>query len=111
MAAPSPENREENLVTFRVMIDDEELESDFVIESIQIIRDINRVPLAEIRLSDGGVADEERFEAGNSDKLIPGKKITIMAGYHSDDQPIFKGIVISPENKNEGFLRKTPHPL
>ncbi len=37
----------------------------------------------------------EDFEISNSEDLVPGKEIEILAGYHSDETTIFKGIVTS----------------
>lgn len=99
MAEASPENREEILVSYRILVDNQELGSEFIIESMIISRDINRVPIAQLRFIDGGVADVERFEAGNSDVLIPGNPIEIKAGYHANDQSVFKGIIVSQSIK------------
>lgn len=58
-----------------------------------VLFEINRIPQAKIVLFDGDAAKED-FELSNSDEFIPGTEIEILAGYHSDEQTIFKGIII-----------------
>ncbi|HLP54209.1 MAG TPA: type VI secretion system tip protein VgrG [Fluviicola sp.] len=61
--------------------------------SIVVSKEVNRIPMAQLVLIDGDVAQAD-FLLSNEDLLIPGKKIEITAGYHSDEETIFKGIVI-----------------
>jgi Rhs element Vgr protein len=82
-----------DLVTFKVLVDGEELSKTNQVMSIVVEKEINRIPTARIVLLDGDPAAQE-FELSNQDLFVPGKEIEIKAGYHSDEETIFKGIVI-----------------
>ena len=82
-----------DLVTYKVLIEEEELSNAYHIMSIVVSKEVNRIPLAQLVLLDGDVAKSD-FLLSNEDLLIPGKKIEITAGYHSDEETIFKGIII-----------------
>ena len=95
-----------DLVTFKLLIDGEQLSSSYQILSVVVEKEINRIPTAKIVVLDGDPATQE-FELSNAELLIPGKEIEIKAGYHSDDETIFKGIVIRHNLKirpNQSFL-------
>lgn len=82
-----------DLVTFKVLVEGEQLSSKYQVLNVVVEKEINRIPTAKIVLLDGDPASQE-FELSNEDLLIPGKEIEIKAGYHSDEETIFKGIVI-----------------
>lgn len=82
-----------DLVTFKILVEGEQLSSSCQVLSVVVEKEINRVPTAKIVLLDGDPASQE-FKLSNQDLLIPGKEIEIKAGYHSDEETIFKGIVI-----------------
>ncbi len=82
-----------DLVTFKILIEGEELSKVYQVKSIMVQKEVNRIPMAQIVLIDGNPAERD-FELSNEDLLIPGKEIEITAGYHSDEETIFKGIVI-----------------
>jgi Rhs element Vgr protein len=82
-----------DLVTYKVLIDGTEFADALQIQSIVVTNELNRIPTAKITLIDGAAALAD-FEISNSENLIPGKEIEITAGYHSEEEPIFKGIII-----------------
>lgn len=82
-----------DLVTFKILIDGNEISSAYQVKNISVEKEINRIPFAQIVFIDGNAASQD-FELSNEDLLIPGKNIEIKAGYHSDDETIFKGIII-----------------
>ncbi len=99
-------SRSADLVTHKILVGDVQLSSAFHVLTIVVDKEINRIPTAKIVLSDGDPASQE-FELSNRDLLIPGKEIEIKAGYHSDEETIFKGIVIKHSIKirsNQSFL-------
>jgi Rhs element Vgr protein len=99
-------SRSADLVTRKILVEDVQLSSAFQVLTIVVDKEINRIPTAKIVLSDGDPASQE-FELSNRDLLIPGKEIEIKAGYHSDEETIFKGIVIKHSIKirsNQSFL-------
>jgi len=82
-----------DLVTYKILIKGEELSKTYQVKSIVVHNEINRIPMAQIILIDGE-ASERDFKLSNEDLLIPGKEIEIKAGYHSDEETIYKGIII-----------------
>jgi Rhs element Vgr protein len=82
-----------DLVTFTVLIEGEELSAAHQVKNIVVEKEINRIPFAQLAFHDGEAATQD-FLLSNEDLLIPGKKIDIKAGYHNDEESIFKGIII-----------------
>ena len=82
-----------DLITYKILIEGDELSKIYEVKSIVVTKEVNKIPTAEIVLIDGEAATRD-FALSNEDLLIPGKKIEVTAGYHSDEETIFKGIVI-----------------
>ena len=82
-----------DLVTHKILIEGEELSKTYQVRSIVVHNEVNRIPMAQIVIIDGEAATRD-FKLSNEDLLIPGKKIEITAGYHSDEETIYKGVVI-----------------
>ena len=82
-----------DLVTRKILIEGEELSASYQVKSIVVQNEVNRIPMAQIILIDGEAASKD-FKLSNEDLLIPGKEIEITAGYHSDEETIYKGIII-----------------
>ncbi len=88
-----PIQAETGAITCTIRVDGKELPQTYEFISIVTHKEANRIPLARLVLRDGDAAKED-FEISNEDKLIPGKKIEIAAGYDSTTKPIFKGIIV-----------------
>lgn len=86
-------SRSADLITHKILVENEELSSRFQVLSISVEKELNRIPWAKIVLLDGDPASQD-FVLSNEDFFVPGKAIEIKAGYHSDDETVFKGIVI-----------------
>lgn len=82
-----------DLVTFKVLVEGEELSKSYQVLNVTISREVNRIPWAQLILADGEASTRD-FALSNEELLIPGKEIEISAGYHSDESSIFKGIVV-----------------
>lgn len=82
-----------DLITFKILIEGEELSKLYEVKSITVSKETNKIPTAQIVLIDGDPSARD-FKLSNEELLIPGKQIEITAGYHSDEETIFKGIVI-----------------
>jgi Rhs element Vgr protein len=95
MSEPSsiPSNQPKSVSTFSIMLDGNKMSDQFKVLSIVVHNEINSIAKATILLQDGS-ASEQGFSTSNSDELIPGKKIEIKAGYATDEETIFKGIII-----------------
>ena len=87
-----------DLVTFTVLIDGNQLPAALEVYSIDVWKEINRIPRAEVVVLDGDVS-KETFSASDGDWFVPGKKIEIQAGYHSEESTIFRGIVTAQSIK------------
>ncbi|WGF91818.1 type VI secretion system tip protein VgrG [Aequorivita marisscotiae] len=85
--------RSADLVSFNILIEGAELSAVYQIKNISVEKEINRIPFAQLVFFDGDAASQN-FGLSNEDLLIPGKEIEIKAGYHHDNETIFKGIII-----------------
>jgi len=88
-----PTQASTDLATFRIFSNGAEISTDIAIVSIAVSKSVNKIPTARVVLSDGNMAKED-FELSAGDDFVPGTEIEIKAGYHSIEDPIFKGIVI-----------------
>lgn len=83
-----------DLPTLTIKTDGKEISGKYHLASVTVTKEVNKIPAAQIILLDGDIAKED-FEGSNSEDFIPGKEIEILAGYHSEESTIFKGIIIS----------------
>lgn len=98
--------RSADLATYKVLVEGEELSRSYHVMNIVVEKEVNRIPTAKIVLRDGDPASQD-FELSNQDLFVPGKEIEIKAGYHSEEDSIFKGIVIKHSLKirpSQSFL-------
>ena len=79
--------------SFTIKVDGNAVSGEYQIQSVSVSRSFNKVASAEIHILDGDPAQGD-FKVSNTDDFIPGREIEIFAGYHSDEELIFKGIVI-----------------
>ena len=86
-------SRSADLVSCTILADGSQLPATVQVMNVTVEKEINRIPTAKIVFIDGDPSTQE-FPLSNKDLLIPGKEIEIKAGYHSDEETIFKGIVI-----------------
>ena len=95
-----------DLVTLKILVEGAELSHTYSVMNIVVEKEINRIPTARIILLDG-VPSEQDWELSNQDLFLPGKEIEIKAGYNSQEETIFKGIVIKHSLKirtSQSFL-------
>ncbi|MDQ3112385.1 MAG: type VI secretion system tip protein VgrG [Bacteroidota bacterium] len=93
MPAPSPLNATTTLVTFTVKVNGSPISDSYQVVSIEVNKEINRIPTALIVLRDGSPS-EQSFPISDSSDFIPGNPIVIMAGYQSSEEQIFSGIIV-----------------
>lgn len=72
--------------------DGAELPGTWDIVSVEVVREVNRIPYAQIVLADGEIAKGE-FPALASDSVSPGAKVEIKVRQGDDIAPLFKGLV------------------
>lgn len=86
-------SKNSDLVTHKLLVGGQELSKKYQVKTISIEKEVNRISTAKIILIDGEPAKQD-FELSNEELLIPGTEVEITAGYHSDEETVFKGIVI-----------------
>ncbi|TVQ11339.1 MAG: type VI secretion system tip protein VgrG [Bacteroidetes bacterium] len=88
-----PLSRTPSVVSSSVKINGEEIARTFLVHSIVVNKEINRIPRAKVILIDGD-SSSGNFRASNDSLFIPGNEMEILSGYQRDVQTIFKGIII-----------------
>lgn len=89
-----PTNRPATVVTPVILIEGSELARTWLLDSITVRKEVNRVPWAKIVILDGNPSSEA-FTASNDQLLIPGREIEIKCGYQNETFTIFKGLIIN----------------
>jgi phage protein D/phage baseplate assembly protein gpV len=86
-----------SVVTLTLLSEGQALDSGQEVVSVDVLREINRIPYAEIRLRDGDAARQE-FAISNSVFFEPGKTIEIKARYEGEpgtEATVFKGLAVT----------------
>lgn len=89
----SPLQNSNGTVVFSVFSSGKDVSANLQILSIEINESLNRVPVAVIVLMDGDMP-EGKFPVSDLDSFKPGAEIEIKAGYESQTETVFKGIVV-----------------
>ena len=76
------------------MVGGTDISAQYQVLSITVARVLNRIPSATLHLKDGE-ASQQTFPASDTDLFVPGSEIEIHLGYRSQNDRVFKGIVIS----------------
>lgn len=92
--ANSPLSQKTDLVSYSVMLDGQEVPGTLFVISIEVKKEINKIPTANVVILDGNRSESD-FEHSSSDLFKPGKKIKISAGYHQQEETIFEGLIVS----------------
>ena len=82
-----------DVVSYKIFIEDEAIDSTIELLSIVISKEINRVPTAKIVIRDGDPAIRT-FDQSNSQLFIPGRKIKIDIGRDGENVQTFAGIIV-----------------
>ena len=85
-----------DLVTFTVVSDGQVVPGTVRFTGIAIYKAVGRIPFARIEIADGDPASQT-FETSESTFFVPGAEIEIRAGYRSEEEPVFKGVVVSQQ--------------
>ncbi|MES2922821.1 MAG: type VI secretion system tip protein VgrG [Verrucomicrobiota bacterium] len=88
-----PSRGAKDVVTFTVRVDGADLPKTLEISGISVFKAIGRIPFARIEILDGDPAAQS-FPASESDLFTPGKEVKILAGYRSEEDAIFTGILV-----------------
>jgi len=91
-----------DVCTVAILIEGQEIPGEYQVQAVSVSLELNRIPAATIHLKDGE-ASQGKFKASDTDLFIPGKKIEIQLGYRSQNESIFRGVVVKHGIK----IRKT----
>ncbi len=97
----SPTTNAEGLVTVTLLSNGSEIDDNIEILSVQISKKINKVAAATLVLVDGDMPQQD-FPLSNKGTFKPGAEVEIRAGYASDTETLFKGIVVRHGVKIDG---------
>jgi len=96
-----PTNRPATVVTPLILIEGGELARTWLVDSITVRKEVNRVPWAKVVILDGSAAGGA-FTASNAPLFVPGKTIEVRCGYQNETFPLFKGLIINHAVKLRG---------
>lgn len=104
--ADTPVKDIKGTVSVLVLVDGAEIPKTNYVQSVEVVKEINRIPYAKIALHDGDVG-KQSYPV--SEKMEPGKEIEIKAGQGpGQEKTIFKGIIaeigIRLDQKGESSL-------
>jgi len=88
-----PSEAARSIATYTILTEGTEVSRTYHVISILVHKEVNRIPFATIILVDGNPATET-FPISNAPDFEPGKNIEIKLGYRSQEETVFKGIVI-----------------
>lgn len=78
--------------THSILVNGNQIPGEYLVESIVVSRQVNKVPTAKIVLFDGDPSTET-FEISSSSDFVPNTPIEIKAGYDRTEDTIFQGII------------------
>jgi Rhs element Vgr protein len=81
-------------VSMKVLVDGKDVANSLQIVTVDIWREINKIPAARLFIADGE-PNIENFTVNSGNDFKPGKKIEIKLGYKGNDEKVFTGIIIS----------------
>lgn len=94
MPAKSPNDIKDPTLRMTIKANGAQIKDYYPVVSVNITHEINRISSAEIVFIDGTIAQGE-FPLSESDDLIPGSEIEILAGYGQDAEvSVFKGLIV-----------------
>src|SRR4051794_30063667 len=82
-----------DVCTVALLIDGQDVSGSLQVLSVAVSRELNRIPAATILIQDGEAA-KATFAVSDTDHFVPGKKIEIQLGYRSNNETVFKGLIV-----------------
>ncbi|HET6994612.1 MAG TPA: type VI secretion system tip protein VgrG [Chitinophagaceae bacterium] len=80
-------------VTFTVKVDGQAIPQTTQVYAVVVIKEANRIPSAKLTIIDGEPSKTD-FAVSSGTVFLPGKEIEIFAGHQSNEDSIFKGIIV-----------------
>lgn len=77
-----------------VLVDGAEIPKTLFIISVEVVKEVNKIPFAKIVLHDGDTR-EQKFPTSEESMFEPGKEVEIKAGYGpGKEETLYKGIIV-----------------
>ncbi len=86
---PAPADRP----TFKILVGGTQVSAEYQIKGLTVARRCNKIATADLFILDGDPAAGD-FKVSNAEDFVPGNEIEIRAGYHGDEESLFKGLVV-----------------
>jgi len=87
-----------DLTTYTILCNGSPLPARYQVEYIDIRSMANRISAAEVAFIDGDAAAQQ-FALSAAGDLNPGAEIEILLGYHRQESPLFKGVLLRQQIK------------
>lgn len=91
--ADSPNKDSNGIVTYTIKSEGSPIKDTVQLVSIEVHKAINKISTATLEIVDGDMPTQD-FPVSNDDVFKPGSTVTITAGYASNEEQIFSGVVI-----------------
>ncbi len=88
----------QGVATHHILVDGLPCADSRKVQSMMIVKEINKIPTARITFSDGNVAEKD-FPLSSGDDLVPGKYLEIQAGSTIVESGLFKGVIVKQSVK------------
>lgn len=79
--------------SFTIKVGGRETAGEVLVKSIVVSNSFNRIASAELLLYDGEPSTQD-FKLSNTKLFVPGAEVEILTGYDSDEELLFKGVVV-----------------
>ncbi len=83
-----------DVVTYSIKINGETLPQSLRLLGMSVSHEVARIPCAKLVVSDGS-AGEQDFPVSNESWFVPGNELEIHIGYRSQEEKIYKGVVVT----------------
>lgn len=88
-----PNDSKHDVSTYKILVNNKEIDSTYKLLSLSILKEVNRVPVAKIIFRDGD-ASLRAFQISDKEDFMPGNKIQVNIGRDSLNTKAFKGIIV-----------------
>lgn len=88
----SKQRSSSSIITATIKVNGSSVKDVYMLEKIEVINRINKIPLATISFFDDDL-DTATFSESGFNNFIPGNEIEILAGYYPVESSIFSGVI------------------
>jgi Rhs element Vgr protein len=92
--AVSPIVADLETLSVAITVNGQPLADTYSLLSVDVEREINRIPYARACIADGSIADAT-YAASETETFLPGAQVTVSAGYGSQSGSLFSGVIVS----------------